>query len=98
SKHLFLRSFSKHAHVREPLKKPLIVGNHRRNASLLQHDFRKPDAIRIFVLPPRQIALELTKPAQQLLAKFREFAPLQHDEAYFRTLRFFAVAMSTTVF
>src|SRR5881397_3975215 len=43
-----------------------VIGNHRRDARLLQHDFREPDAVRVSRFAPRQFALELAEPAEQL--------------------------------
>ncbi len=45
--------------------------NHRRNAGLLQHDFRKPNIVGIGVFSPGQVALVGVVPLQQPAAKMR---------------------------
>src|SRR5580698_4245994 len=49
--------------AREALQKSLIVIRNSRHASLLEHDFRKPDTVRIAIAPPGQIAFMAVKPA-----------------------------------
>src|SRR6266446_4126630 len=81
--HFFLRSSGKRVNVREALQKSFVVGDGGGHARLLQHNFRKPDAIRIFRASPRQVTLELAEPAQQLFAKCSELAAVQHDAGTF---------------
>ena len=42
---------------------------HRGYASLLQHDLRKPDAIRISITAPGQVALVAVVPGEQAFAE-----------------------------
>jgi hypothetical protein len=51
-----------------PQKKPIALFHHG-HSGLLQHDFRKQDAVRIGLTPPGQLALFTVKPSQQALAK-----------------------------
>src|ERR1700730_11180622 len=86
AQHFLLLRRSERMDVREAIEKALVVGNHCRNACLLQHDFREPDAIRIFGAAPRQVTLVLLKPAEQSFSECGEFAALQlHVKAYSRT-------------
>ena len=62
---VLLRRFRQGSNVRKPLQKPVIVGNDRFHAGLLQHDFRYPDAVRVAFLPPRQIPSHPVVPLQQ---------------------------------
>jgi hypothetical protein len=39
------------------------------HASLLQHDFRNPDPVRIAIVAPRQITFMQVKPAEKTLLK-----------------------------
>ena len=48
-----------------PFQKPPVIGDYRLGASLLQHDLRDPDAIRIAGTAPGQIAVSLSVPRQQ---------------------------------
>ena len=81
--HFFLRRFCESMPVGESRQKSFVVRNHGSHARLLQHDFRNPDAVRIFRAPPRQIALKLPEPCEQLLAKRDEFAASERDHAVF---------------
>ena len=45
--------------IREPLDKPVIIGNHRGHLGLLQHDLRNPAVIRIIGMLPRQVPAAL---------------------------------------
>src|SRR5206468_3038633 len=83
AQHFFLRRTGEGVNIRETLEKSLVVWNHGRNACLLQHDFREPDAIRIFRAPPRQVTLESAEPPKQLFTKCGEFAALQHSAGTF---------------
>src|SRR6266478_1744175 len=67
--HFLLRRSGERVNVREALQKSFVVRNGGGDAGLLEHDFRKPDAVGIFRSPPRQVSLELAKPAEQLFAK-----------------------------
>src|SRR5258708_23666574 len=79
SQHFFLRRRGERVNIRKVLKKSLVVRNRCRNASLLEHDFRKPDAIGIRGSAPWQVPLEFAKPSEQLSAKCGEFAGVQHS-------------------
>src|ERR1700676_2243874 len=81
--HFFLWCFRQPANIWEAFEKSLVEGNDRRNARLLQHDFRQPDAVRIFVQPPRQFPPVLAEPAQQSFPNFAKITPLGHREAPF---------------
>ena len=83
TQYFIFRRCGKCVNVREMLHESFVVGNRGRNAGLLQHNFRQPDAIRIRGSAPRQITLKLTEPAQQLLAKCGEFAAVQHSAGTF---------------
>jgi hypothetical protein len=52
--HLVLGSSRERCHVREARKETLVIGDHRGNLGLLQHDFREPDAVRIACVLPWQ--------------------------------------------
>jgi hypothetical protein len=78
AQNFFRRRGGESLNIRKTLKKSLVVRNRRRYASLLQHDFRKPNSVRVFCAAPRQVALKLAKPGKQLFAKCCEFAGLQH--------------------
>src|SRR6266571_5061680 len=67
AQHFFLRRSGERANVWKALQEIFVVRDHCRNARLLQHDFREPDAIGIFGAAPRQIALELMEPASSCL-------------------------------
>ena len=56
---------------RKPFEPALVIWKHARDLSLLEHDFRNHDRIRVAGLPPRKIATRLSVPAQQLPAKPR---------------------------
>src|SRR5579871_5597838 len=58
---------------REPRHKSPVVGNHGRDARLLQHDLRQPDAIRIASLPPIKVALLPLEPIEQGAPKRGQF-------------------------
>ena len=62
-------SFQKDIMEFAALKKSFVIWNHRRDARLLQHDLRNPDPVCIFRAAPRQIALKLAKPSQQLFSE-----------------------------
>src|SRR6202035_1952263 len=57
----------------------LVIGNGGCDSRLLQHDFRKPDAIGITRAPPWQIALELHEPPQQFFSETRKYRASRHD-------------------
>src|SRR5262249_39009180 len=86
AKDLLFRRFGKRLHIWKALQKAFVVGNYRGNARLLQHDFRKPDAIRIFCFAPRQVALKLAKPCEKRFAERRECVAGAHC-SYSRTGR-----------
>ncbi len=69
AQHFFLRSRSKGNNAGKTGEKFFVVGDHRRHARLLQHDFRDPNAVRITILAPGQIALIIAKPIQERFAK-----------------------------
>src|SRR5262249_4386583 len=74
SQDFFFRRFGQRLNCRESFEESIVVGNHGGDARLLQHDLRKPDAIRIFRSSPRQVALKLAKPTQKRFAKRSELA------------------------
>src|SRR5260370_21177514 len=80
---VFMPRSSERVNIRELLQKSFVVWNRGRNARLLQHDFRKPDAIGIPGAAPGQVTLELMEPAQQLFAKCGELAAVQHRAGTF---------------
>lgn len=65
---------SKRIKCREARHKSLVVGQDSGDACLLQHDFCKPDAIRIAVPAPGKIAAILAIPCEQGAAQRRELA------------------------
>ena len=69
SQHFRFGRCGERANRREVFEKSLVKGNHRGDARLLQHNFRKPDAIRIFIAPPGQITLKFVKPFENRCAK-----------------------------
>ena len=50
--------------------KPIEVVNHRRNLSLLQHDFADPDEVGIATVAPGQVAGMNSIPFQEFLVKW----------------------------
>ena len=64
--HLIHRSAGEAGKVREALKKAGIVGDDGVDLSLLQHDLRQPDAVRVVrVLPRQRMAPVLLLPVDQ---------------------------------
>ncbi len=55
----------------EALEESPVVGNHRGNARLLQHDLGDPHAVRVARRAPVQIALGFGEPAEQLRVESR---------------------------
>ncbi len=60
---------------REPLEKPLVVGHHRRDPRLLQHDLGDPDGIWIFGSSPRQISGIFREPVEKGLLHSERIVP-----------------------
>ena len=75
--HGIFRSIGQIQHRRKHLQEPAVIGNDRGDLGLLQHDFRKPDAVGIArVLPGKPLAAMLALPADQSLGK--RFKPDGH--------------------
>jgi hypothetical protein len=65
------------------MQESFVIWDRCRNARLLEHDLRKPDAIRILGMPPWQVTLKLTEPPEQLFAKCDEITTVQHSAGTF---------------
>ena len=72
--HFLLRCGCERIYRRETFQKAIVVGHHRGDARLLQHDFRHPDAIRIAAAAPGKIALVRAKPSQEAFLKLWQCA------------------------
>ena len=72
TKHFFFRGFGEGLNVGKAREELFIVRNHGNDSSLLEHDFGKPDAVRIFRAAPGKIAPELGEPGQKVFAEARE--------------------------
>ena len=64
--HLVLRRRGQRGHRWEPLHEPLVIGEDRGDLSLLEHDLRNPDRVRVARLPPGQIPVAGAIPRQQV--------------------------------
>ena len=63
--YVILRSFGKGLQIRETSHKPLVIGDHGGNLSLLQHNLRHPYSVGAFILLPRQaLTAVFPKPLQ----------------------------------
>ena len=51
------------------LKEALVIGDHRRNLGLLEHDLRDQDLVRVARLPPGEVPAVLPEPAQEASLK-----------------------------
>ena len=64
--HLVLRRAGERGDIGEALEKALVIGNHRGDLGLLQHDFRDPDAIGVArALPGQVVAAVAPMPGEQ---------------------------------
>jgi len=81
--HFFWRRSGERMNIPESAARIARNTGSRRRHGFVQHDFRKPDAIRVTRLPPRQVALELAEPAEQLFAKCGERMAVQHSAGTF---------------
>jgi hypothetical protein len=69
AKHFLRRRFGEGFDGGKTFQKALVVGNSGDDAGLLQHDFREPNAVGIFVAAPGEIALELREPSEKIVAE-----------------------------
>ena len=69
AKHFLRWSFGEGFDGRKTFQKALVVRNGSGDARLLQHDFREPNAVGIFVAAPGEITLELREPGEKIFAK-----------------------------
>src|SRR5580692_9748175 len=65
------RSFGEGLDGWKMFEETVVVGNGGGDASLLQHNFGKPDSVGIFGAAPWEVALELVKPSEKVLAETR---------------------------
>ncbi len=69
AKNFFLRGFRERLHGGGSERKAFVIGDDGSDAGLLEHDFGEPDVIGIFVAAPREVALELREPGEEIFAK-----------------------------
>ena len=69
TKHFLWWSCGEGFNGRKTFEETLIVRNGGGNARLLQHDFREPNAVGIFVAAPGEITLELREPGEEVFAE-----------------------------
>ncbi len=70
--HCILLCISQSQHIRKLLQKSLVIRNYRTHLRLLQHDFRKPNPIRLTRLLPRQMVATMHKlPVNQQRSKIK---------------------------
>ena len=78
TKDFFVWSFGERLQRGESLKEAFVIGHGSCDASLLEHDFRQPNAVGILGAAPRKVALELMKPAKKIFAGAGEWSAGEH--------------------
>jgi len=64
-KHILLIREGKRLNRRESFQKTVVIGNHGFNLSLLKHDFRNPNRIRLQGLSPRKVSVIVRVPGMK---------------------------------
>jgi hypothetical protein len=63
--HVFFDGRCERSRIWEPVYKSLVVGDHRRHLSLLEHDFADPDEVGIASISPGQAAMIFPIPGER---------------------------------